>query len=388
MASKPKGTPRLSRVEDGKTLVQKVDLDTILVEEIGQFGWYQLRTLVLSALMVVFAAWAASEYVFTTARISTRCLIPECEDAGDGTEFSPPWILNAVPGASISSFDGCQRYPNVTAAARLDTCPADLFDRSRVVNCEEYVYQNKDTVVYDYGLACDEWRRTLIGSMRTLGTLLALPITGYVSDHWGRRVALTINAVNTAWLGTVRYWADTYIGFLISEVAESTFGVHGVLSSWGVMELVGPKYRVAAGATMNTFFSVGQVTMGLIAWAIPNWRSFTLALYLPQFLTITYFWIMSESVRWYMSKGRYEDAEAVLKTVARVNKKALSDKSLQGAEEDSRRRQDTTGSGRGRESERAVANRVGVPPQEDLVALPSIAGLVDNNDVRVLRDVD
>lgn len=95
------------------------------------------------------------------------------------------------------------------------------------------------------------------------------------------------------------------------------------------MELIGPKYRVAAGATMNTFFSIGQITMGLIAWGIPNWQLFTLTLYIPQLITISYFWIMSESVRWYMTKGRFEEAENVLKEVARVNKTQLSQKSLE-----------------------------------------------------------
>ncbi|CAG5054649.1 unnamed protein product [Parnassius apollo] len=322
-------SPRSSKVEDGKTPVHKIDLDTILVEEIGQFGWYQFRTWLLSVVVVIFAAWAATEYVFTTARINTRCLIPECEDNEGSVEFAPPWILNAVPGTSATSFDGCQRYANVSARFRQETCPANLFNRYETVDCEEFVYQNTDTVVYDYGLACDEWRRTLIGSVRTMGVLTALPITGFVSDRWGRRMALAISAVNTAWLGTVRYWADTYIGFLISEWAEATFG-SGIFTCAYilVMELVGPKYRVAAGASMNTFFSIGQILMGLIAWGVPNWRNFTLALYIPQFLTISYFWIISESVRWYMSKGRYEQSEAIIKEVARVNKKELSETSL------------------------------------------------------------
>jgi MFS family permease len=98
--------------------------------------------------------------------------------------------------------------------------------------------------------------------------------------------------------------------------------------SFAVMEVVGPKYRVFAGACMNTFFSVGQITTGLIAWGVPNWRNLTLALYAPQLLTISYFWLMTESVRWYMSKGRYDESEKVMKKIARVNKKNLSQKSL------------------------------------------------------------
>lgn len=94
------------------------------------------------------------------------------------------------------------------------------------------------------------------------------------------------------------------------------------------MEVMGPKYRVAAGATMNTFFSIGQVSMGLIAWGVPNWKLLTLTLYIPMFITITYYWLMAESVRWYMSKGRYEDSEAVLQYIAKTNRKELSPKSL------------------------------------------------------------
>lgn len=99
------------------------------------------------------------------------------------------------------------------------------------------------------------------------------------------------------------------------------------------MELMGPKYRVAGGVVMNTFFAVGQVTLGLLAWAVPNWRYLTLTIYLPQLITISFYWLMAESVRWYLSKGRYEEAEAVLKNVARVNKKQLSNKSLQELKE-------------------------------------------------------
>ncbi|XP_021195348.3 organic cation transporter protein [Helicoverpa armigera] len=309
-----------------------VELDDILVQEIGQFGKYQLRSFLLSVVLVLFVAWSAVEYVFTTARINTRCLIPECES--DPTDFSPYWLANAVPaGSSSGSFDNCQRFANTSAALRVvesATCPSNLFNRDNLQPCDEFVYENTHSVAYDYGLACDEWRRSLIGTVRTFGTLTALPITGFVSDRWGRRVALTINAFNTAWLGVTRYWADTYLGFMFSEFFEATFGSGGFSCVYILMmELVGPKFRVAAGAAMNTCFALGQVTMGLIAWGVPNWRNLTLALYIPQFLTIFYYWLISESVRWYMSKGRFDESEALLRKVAQVNGKPISEKSLE-----------------------------------------------------------
>lgn len=95
------------------------------------------------------------------------------------------------------------------------------------------------------------------------------------------------------------------------------------------MELVIPKNRVFVGTCLNTCLSLSLMALGLIAWAVPYWRNLTLALYIPQLLTITYLWVMSESIRWYISKGRYEDTEKALKNIARVNKKQISDKSLE-----------------------------------------------------------
>ncbi|XP_059057507.1 organic cation transporter protein-like [Achroia grisella] len=302
----------------------KVDLDTILIRELGQFGLFQLKTLLLAVIMVIFASWGANEYIFTTSRINTRCLIPECD--AEEPVFAPSWILDAVPDTTSS----CQRFGNRTEIPPRDTCPAELFDRDVLLDCEERVYENTLSVVYDYDLGCEEWLRSLIGSIRTVGTLTALPITGFVSDRWGRRTALTLNAFNTAWLGVLRYFADTYVGFVISEFVEATFGSAGFSCAYILlMEIVGPNFRVAAGATMNTFFSVGQITLGLIAWGVPNWRQLTLVLYVPMLWTLCYFWIMAESVRWYMSKGRYAESETVLKEIAKVNGKKLSEQSLE-----------------------------------------------------------
>ncbi|CAF4852861.1 unnamed protein product [Pieris macdunnoughi] len=314
-----------------------VDLDTILVDEVGQFGAYQITTLLLAALPVIFSAFASGEYIFTTARVPSRCVIPQCDTATP--EYAPSWILNAVPGTSVTNFDNCARYVNSSVQVATEAqCPAEWFDRSRTESCQGYVYENMLSVVYDFDMACDEWRRSLIGTIRTVGTLLVLPITGYVSDRWGRRVALTLNAFNTGWIGLVRSFVHSYEWFLALEVLESTVGA-GAYSSCYILvtELVGPGYRVIAGATMSTMFALGQVFLGLIAWGVPSWRPLTQVIYAPQLLVVTYFWILSESVRWLLSKGKFEEAEDILKKVAKRNRRELSDKSLEALRESAER---------------------------------------------------
>lgn len=96
-----------------------------------------------------------------------------------------------------------------------------------------------------------------------------------------------------------------------------------------VMEVVGPKYRVAAGAAMTTFYSIGSIALALIAWAVPHWRNLILALYIPQFLSILNIWFITESLRWYICKGRYAESEALLQKIAKINGKKLNPKSLE-----------------------------------------------------------
>ncbi|XP_034828937.1 organic cation transporter protein-like [Maniola hyperantus] len=312
---------------------RKLDLDDVLADELGQLGKYQLVTILLATFPVIYQSISTGEFIFTTARISTRCLIPQCD--GENPEYAPEWLLNAIPGTSTSSFDNCERYQNSSlASGGAGQCPKEWFDSTHTEPCEEYVYQNTLSIVYDFGLACNEWKRSQIGSIRNIGALLGQPIAGYISDRWGRRVALVINAFNTAWLGIARSFVPSYEWFLITEVLGAATGTGIYVSCYIlVTELVGPKRRVIAGATISSIYTLGQVVLALVAWGVPDWRRLTRVLFTPLLLVVTYFWLLSESVRWLMSKGRYEEAEAILKSVAKMNKTHLSDISLQALRE-------------------------------------------------------
>ncbi|CAH2241438.1 jg15635 [Pararge aegeria aegeria] len=118
--------------------------------------------------------------------------------------------------------------------------------------------------------------------------------------------------------------------YMILQLLQTTFGAGTFSSSYiFAAELVGPKYRVITSATSSSMFAVGQVILGGVAWLIPDWRYMIMALHIPCFLIIAYYWILSESVRWLLSKKRYPEAQKVLETVAKVNKTYISEKSLE-----------------------------------------------------------
>lgn len=75
-------------------------------------------------------------------------------------------------------------------------------------------------------------------------------------------------------------------------------------------------------------FAVGQVILGGVAWLIEPWRYMILAIHIPCFLIIAYYWILSESVRWLLSQKKYDKARTVLERVAKRNRTQISEKSM------------------------------------------------------------
>ncbi|XP_026319177.1 organic cation transporter protein-like [Hyposmocoma kahamanoa] len=288
-----------------------------------------------AAILIIFTAFSFLENVFTTARIKTRCHIPECENSME-QNLTPLWLAQAVP-LSKYGYDNCHRFAasnssNSSAPTNsINSCPSILFDHSLIEPCEEFIYENKNTIVYDFGLACSEWRRSMIGSVRMLGMMVAMPLVGFVSDLRGRRTALLISVFCKGSIGITRYFANSYTYFIISEflegaLASGTFSCIYLL----LMETVGPRYRVGTGAFISTSFAVGHMLLGWLSWAVPHWRNLTLLCYAPQFiLLLIYSRKISESPRWHITKGCYDKAEKILKQMARTNGKQLSEKSVQ-----------------------------------------------------------
>ncbi|XP_049865251.1 solute carrier family 22 member 3-like [Pectinophora gossypiella] len=315
---------------NAKVAEKAMDLDDVLVNELGQFGRFQLYNILLVAAPMVFSA-LLNEYVFSAGAIPHRCHIPECDPIVDEAIYSPEWILNAVPKVG-EGFSSCWRYESINGVnTTIDYCPAEAFNRSKMLDCDYgFVYARQNSVVYEFDLGCKEWLRTLAGTLNSIGTLLVMPISGFISDRYGRRVTLVVSLFNVALIGLIRAFSVNYPMYLTMQLLQTALG-GGTFSTAYIFatELVGPKYRMAVGVTCSSMFALGQVVLGGVAWLVPDWRHMTLILFVPCFIFISYYWILAESVRWLLSKRKYEEAREVLEKVAKVNGKQISDSSMQ-----------------------------------------------------------
>ncbi|XP_028177379.1 organic cation transporter protein-like [Ostrinia furnacalis] len=308
----------------------KTDFEVVLNNELGQFGKFQIINLLFLFVPAAISAFMAGEYIFSASKLPHRCAIPECD--GPNPEYSPDWISFAIPSTS-SGFEDCKRYGNVTDQENVENneiCPVNLFNKSVVIACETFVYERKNSVVYDFNLECNEWLRALSGTLNSMGAMIALPLAGFISDHFGRRASVIFFSFNVALVGVVRSFSVNYtmyaaLQFMHTAIGGGAFSAAYILAT----ELVGPKYRVMTSATMSSVFALGQVLLGVIALLVHEWRHLSLVLFTPIFLLVSYRWLITESPRWLLSKGKKERAKNTLERAARQNGKIISESAME-----------------------------------------------------------
>ncbi|KAK3733483.1 hypothetical protein QZH41_019394, partial [Actinostola sp. cb2023] len=94
-----------------------------------------------------------------------------------------------------------------------------------------------------------------------------------------------------------------------------------------VLEYVGPRHRSAVGFGVWFAWVFALALLALLAWLIPNWRTLSIVTSAPGILFFLW-WLIPESLRWMIIRGKAEEARKTLKTVARINGKFLSDDDL------------------------------------------------------------
>lgn len=86
-----------------------------------------------------------------------------------------------------------------------------------------------------------------------------------------------------------------------------------------VTDITSGKYRSTAVCLFETFWSVGVIVLPLLAFLCPDWSNLYLLISLPTILYIGLWFLIPDSPRWFMRKGRMEQAKSILLEGARYN---------------------------------------------------------------------
>ncbi|XP_050677874.1 organic cation transporter protein-like isoform X2 [Leptidea sinapis] len=286
-----------------------------LVEQLGQHRVFHLRCYALVALTTFAAALYNTNYVFLAADVPYRCVIPECE-AANSTEYSPAWLQQALPEDPVER----------RCSARVPRGPDCGDFSSELRRCDTWMYGSRDTIVAEFNLACQEWKRTLVGTVHNMGMLVSVILLGYVSDRWGRKVALVLSSTLVGVIGTMKAFSVSYEMYIIVEFLETVAGASGFPAAYIItIELLGQDKRVLTTAFLGIMLVLGGISFALLAKTFHYWRTFILVVYPPSVLFISYIYFLPESIRWLLSKGRKAEAVKIIMKAAKMNKVTLSE---------------------------------------------------------------
>ncbi|CAF0834845.1 unnamed protein product [Adineta steineri] len=226
---------------------------------------------------------------------------------------------------------------------------------SKIEKCNKHVFEKihyDKTLVEEWDIVCDRIiYRSAAQIVFFVGYMVGSVVFGILADKYGRRPIMSVSFILLTASGllcaygphaALGFW-PSYIIFVLSRflIACATRGISVsgfVLGS----EIVGPSKRLLTGIVIEYFFVFGQYFLVAFAFFIRTWRALTGAITLFTVPFMFFYFILPESPRWLVSRGRFDDAEKVLRKIASDNKRDFDPNKYQQLKEEQQKHMKST----------------------------------------------
>ncbi|XP_068926468.1 solute carrier family 22 member 3 [Petaurus breviceps papuanus] len=321
-----------------------------VLQKAGEFGRFQRRVFLLMCLTGITFAFLFVSVVFLGISPDHHwCRGPSAEALAERCGWSPEEEWNrTAPSRSAreagARSDGrCERYEleaaNWSSAAGTADAGAGGLSCSDplasfpnrtapLVPCQgNWKYsQSHTTIVSEFNLVClNSWMLDFTQAVLNLGFLAGAFTLCYAADRYGRLIIYLISCFGVGVSGIVVAFAPNFPVFVIFRFLQGVFGKGTWMTSYVIVtEMVGSKQRRIVGIVIQMFFTLGIIIIPGIAYLIPNWQGIQLAITLPNFLFLLYYWVVPESPRWLITRKKGEKALKIMQSIAKYNGKYLS----------------------------------------------------------------
>lgn len=183
------------------------------------------------------------------------------------------------------------------------------------------------STVSEWGLFCDEkYKVGLVQSAFFVGSLIGAGLFGRLSDSsLGRKGVLSLACAGNAIFGFLTAMSPNFWVYLIFRLLTGiTCGGVGLSSFVLATEPVGPSRRGPVGMSAFYFYSLGIGLLSAVAYFSNSWRLLYIVTSTPS--ALYYLFVLSflwESPRWFLVKGRVEEAMEVMRSIAAKNRKSI-----------------------------------------------------------------
>uniref|UniRef100_A0A8C6N8D3 Uncharacterized protein n=1 Tax=Melopsittacus undulatus TaxID=13146 RepID=A0A8C6N8D3_MELUD len=296
------------------------------ISALGAFGLYQKLLVVLISISLFLSPFQTIGQVFMVLDEPHHCNTSWiCAIAPNLTEEEQ---LNlTLPRDADGGYEQCSMYSPVDWD--LDSIVAyGLNTTEKCSNGWVYPSAQAPSLLTEFDLVCDRKDLNDISqSIYMLGMFLGSIIFGPLSDRIGRRpvflICLLIHGLIGVGIAFVPHFY-VYMAFrCVVGAAEAGILIIALATSCFQKEWVGVSYRSKAVLITHCCFAIGQMILAGLAYGIRNWRLLQIAGTAPVFALFFYIWVLPESARWLVIKGRIEEAKKLLQKAAAINKRTL-----------------------------------------------------------------
>ncbi|XP_062497961.1 solute carrier family 22 member 3 [Pezoporus occidentalis] len=308
-----------------------------VLKEAGEFGRFQKRVFFLLCQTGITFSFLFTSVVFLgQAPGSYWCRIPgaaeQSELCGWTLEEERNFTVLPLHLGNRSSGGECERLDVVWDTSVSCASPLAHYSNGStgylpLTTCHDnWVYkQPHSSIVSEYNLVCgNAWMLDLSQAVLNLGFLAGAFTLGYAADRYGRILTYLLSCLGVGICGIIVAFAPNFTVFLIFRFLQGVFGKGTWMTCYVIVtEIVGSDQRIV-GIVIQIFFTLGIMILPGIAYLIPTWQGIQLAISLPNFIFLLYYWVVPESPRWLLTRKKGEKALKIMHTIAKHNGKYLS----------------------------------------------------------------
>uniref|UniRef100_A0A8D0FUX1 Major facilitator superfamily (MFS) profile domain-containing protein n=1 Tax=Strix occidentalis caurina TaxID=311401 RepID=A0A8D0FUX1_STROC len=284
------------------------------ISALGEFGLYQKLLVLFLSLPLLLNPFQMIGQVFMVVDVPHHC--DTSWILAIGPNLTEEEQLNlTLPRDADGAYEQCYMYSPVD----WDLGSIMTYGLNATEKCSNgWVYPSAQppSLLTEFDLVCDRKDLNDISqSIYMLGLLLGAMIFGPLSDRVGRRPIFLISILLQGLFGVGVAFVPhfyVYVAFRCVVGASDALALRqtNVVTQDAVL-------------ISHCFFAVGQMILAGLSYGIRNWRLLEIAGSAPVFALFFYIWVLPESARWLVTKGRIEEAKKVLQKAASINKRTI-----------------------------------------------------------------
>ncbi|KAH8311117.1 hypothetical protein KR044_004483, partial [Drosophila immigrans] len=315
----------MASADPGTVPADDEDETDVIGDLMGHYGKWQFVMTVLLSLFQVPNTFHISSSIYQAANKDFWCQRPA------HLHQLPVDVWRNLSGTQ----DNCHRSAGIDwSQLRNDSLPAQLEQQAaaadgKQIACNSWEYERNDNVgntwTSEWDLVCDkEYLKNVAEMFFLLGVASGGIISGFLSDKFGRKTMLFISTALQTIFGLWLYFCSSFELYLTLRALLGLVSVSVTYSALILaIEYVDGKWRTIAGMYNLFPLPISYMIISGLAYLTQDYQRLQLCIGIPGIFLCFLWFVVPESPRWLLVKGRIEEVKRIIEAAARFNGRQL-----------------------------------------------------------------